>query len=368
MKRVSGHAIDEKYLDGSEPIALNIGIYIDGYGAKKSADELYEKGDKELSNHLLRQANGDFRLHEKLYDKFHTPFSPEIYAELISYCLALVELHVVAVMEDHHRAAGTQIRPNALLVNQSNPLEIELEGRRHNLLEALFPVTEEQWQAGHYLDVASSGIIFAPYRIDRHREIGRLKRELAKSSQRGDTARMRWIERNLATIPNGVFHRRNRDGSIGGPIDFDFVERFYDAVSKRVGTYSDWGESKVHWGKDLSDFGEKGVDCDLIMQVMDDLHAGTVDAFVFMTNDMDFFPLIERIHTEGKAVFLCGLEGNVSDRLIEAAGNDAFFNLTSQRMLDRLPTLFMAAKGGMTRELALQWTFLSMLHERRAGR
>ena len=50
------------------------------------------------------------------------------------------------------------------------------------------------------------------------------------------------------------------------------------------------GETKVHWGQDLGDFGEKGVDCDLIMQVMDDLHAGTVDVFVFMTNDMDFFP------------------------------------------------------------------------------
>ena len=86
-----------------------------------------------------------------------------------------------------------------------------------------------------------------------------------------------------------------------------------------------------------------------------------------MTNDMDFFPLIERIRAAGKAVFLCGLKGNVSYRLIEAAGHDAFFDLKNQQILDSLPSVFMAAKRPMTRELALQWALLAMLRERRAG-
>jgi uncharacterized LabA/DUF88 family protein len=368
LERISAHAIDPKHLDGCKPIPLNIGVYIDGYGAKKSADMLYDMGDSKLYDHLRNQAKGESSLHKQLYDKIHIPLGPEIYAEIISFCLALVELHVVAVMEDRYRAAGTPVRPNALLVNQSNPAEIELNDGKHNVLDALFPVTEEQWQADHYLDVACNGTIYSTKKIDRQREISRLNRELAEARHRDDTTRIAWIERNLATIPNGVFHRRNRDGSIGGPVDFDFVESFYDAVSDRVGYYSRLGESKVHWGYDLGDFGEKGVDCDLIMQVMDDLHAGTVDAFVFMTNDMDFFPLIERIRAEGKAVFLCGLQGNVSNRLIRAAGRDAFFDLTSQQVVDSLPTVFMAASGGVTRELALQWTFLAMLRERRAGR
>lgn len=367
MERISGHAVDQQHLDGCKPISLNIGIYIDGYGAKRSADVLYDMGDKELYENLRGDANGDISLHKRLYDKFHIPLSPAIYAEIIGFCLALVELHVVAVMEDRYRAAGTPIRPNALLVNQANPLAIELKGRQHNLLEALFPATDEQWLAGHYLDVACEGTIYSPGKIDREREIVRLGRELAVASRQGDTARMAWIERNLATIPDGVFYRRNRDGSIGGPVDFDFTESFYDAVSDRVGYYSRLGEHKVHWRQDLGDFGEKGVDCDLIMQVMDDLHADTVDAFVIMTNDMDFFPLIERIRAEGKAVFLCGLEGHVSYRLIKAAGRDAFFDLASRQMLDSLPSVFKAANNPAIRKMALQWAFLAMLRQRRTG-
>ncbi len=367
MERISGHAIDNQHVDGCRPIALNIGVYIDGYGAMKNAERLYDRGDKELYEHLRRETKGDVAGHKRLYDTFHSSPSPAIYAEILSFCLALVELHVVAVMEDRYRAAGTAIRPNALLVNQSNPLEIELDEGRHNLLEALFPVSEEEWQAGHYLDVACAGTIYSTGKIDRERQVKILRRELEAARRAGDSSREAWIKRNLATLPKGIFHYRNADGSIGGPVDFDFTENFYDAVSDRVGYYSRLGESKVHWRQDLGDFGEKGVDCDLIMQVMDDLHSDKVDAFVFMTNDMDFFPLIERIRAEGKAVFLCGLEGRVSYRLIHSAGRDAFFDLASPEMLSSLPTVFMAAKNPALREVALQWAFLAMLRARRAG-
>jgi uncharacterized LabA/DUF88 family protein len=368
MERISGHAIDSQHLSGCKPLRLNIGVYIDGYGAKLSAGELYEVGDNKLYDHLRLQSKGDPTLHKTLYDEYCTPYGPEIYAEMLSFCIALVELDVVARVEERYRAAGTQLRPNALLVNQSNPLEIELEARKHNLLEALFPVSEEQLQADHYLSVACKGAIYAPKKIDRQRQIRELKAELSKTKRNGDTERGKWIERNLETVPKGVLHYYNRrERTIGKEVDFDFTERFFDAVAKRVGDYADWGETKVHWGADLRDFGEKGVDCNLIMDVMDDLHAGTVDVFVFMTKDMDFFPLVERLRHEGKTVFLCGLKGEVSHRLIEAAGHDKFLDLASPKMLESLPSVFMAAKGGMARKTLLQWTFLAMLHERRAG-
>lgn len=328
---------------------------------------LYDLGDKELYEHLRSDAKGDVALQKRLYDTFHSPPNPQIYAEIVSFCLALVELHVVAAMEDRYRAEGTPIRPNALLVNQSNPLKIEFEEGQHNLLEAMFPASDEEWGAGHYLDVSCVGTIYSTEKIDRAREGDILRRELLAARRIGDTSRVAWIERNVATLPNGVFHYRNKDGSIGGPVDFDFTECFYDAVSARVGYYSRLGESKVHWRQDLSDFGEKGVDCDLIMQVLDDLRADKVDAFVFMTNDMDFFPLIERIRAEGKAVFVCGLEGRVSYRLIQSAGRDAFFDLASPQLLASLPSVFMAAKNPGMREIALQWAYLAMMRERRAG-
>ncbi|WP_203072557.1 NYN domain-containing protein [Falsiroseomonas ponticola] len=376
MQRISGHAIDGKHLTGCKPIRLNIGIYIDGYGAKLSAAELYEIGHNKLYDHLLLQSNGDLTLQQALYDKFNTPDGPEIYAEMLSFCLALVELNVVARMEARYRAAGTQLRPNALLVNQSNPLDVEIGARKHNLLEALFPISEEQSHADHYLSVSCKGAIYAPKKIDRQRQIRELKAELSKANRNGDTERKNWINRNLETVPKGVLHYYNsKERTIGKRVDFDFTERFFDAVAERVGDYADWGETKVHWGTDLRDFGEKGVDCNLIMDVMDDLHAGTVDVFVIMTKDMDFFPLIERLRHEGKAVFLCGLKGNASHhlkekasrRLIEAAGRDQFLDLASSKLLESLPSVFMTAKGSMTRKTLLQWTFLAMLHERRAG-
>jgi hypothetical protein len=244
MERISGHAIDQKHLDGCKPIPLSIGVYIDGYGAKKSADALYERSGIKLREHLRSQPKDEFSPSDRHYANLHTPYGPDICAEIVSFCLALVELHVVAVMEDRYRAAGTRLRPNALIVNQSNPMEIELEGRKHNVIEALFPITEEQLQAKHYLDIACHGTIFAPCKIDRQREISQLTRQLTDAQHRGETARVRWIKRNLETIPKGKFHRRRDDGSIGSSIDFDFVERFYDAVSKRVGSILTLGRTQ----------------------------------------------------------------------------------------------------------------------------
>lgn len=368
MERISGHAIDGKHLDGCKPIRLNIGVYIDGYGAKLSVGELYEIGDASLYDHLGRQSRGDPKLQNDLYDKYHTPYSPEIYAEILSFCLALVELDVVARIEERYRAAGTKLRPNALLVNQSNPLAIEIDGRKHNVLEALFPVAREQIKADQYLDVTCKGTIYSPKNINRQRQIRDLSAELSKAKRIGDVERVKWIERNLETIRKGtLYYYDRRKKSIGKAINFDFTERFYDAVAKRVGESRCWGEMKVHWGADLNDFKEKGVDCNLIMDVMDDLHADAVDAFVFMTNDMDFFPLIERLCHEGKPVFLCGLKCKVSQRLIEAAGHNQFIDLANQPLRDRLPSVFMAAKEGTPRESLLQLTFLSILHERYAG-
>jgi len=97
---------------------------------------------------------------------------------------------------------------------------------------------------------------------------------------------------------------------------------------------------------------------------MDDLHSGQVDAFVFMANDMDFFPLIERIRRQNKAVFLCGLGGRVSGRLKKAVGWDNFIDFTSQTLINALPQVFMTPAPTLSREMALQWTYAAILNER----
>lgn len=360
MKRISGHSIDPAHTSKLKPVPLKICYYIDGYGAKLSSEVLYDIGDKRLHEHLRSQDGISAAAAEQLYDKLYTPPTPEIFAEILSYSLALIELYVISTIEDRMRARGTPVYPNALLVNKSNPLNLEINGKTWNILETLYPIREDEFLAENYLDISSDGTIYSTGKVDRDKQVAILKRELENCRRFGDTSRIAWLEKNVASVRDGKFHYRNRDGSIGRPVDFEFSEAFYDAVSDRIGYYSRLGESKIHWRQDLSDFGEKGVDCDLIMQVMDDLYQDNVDVFVFMTNDMDFFPLIERLVAKGKSVFICGIEGRVSYRLINAVGEKSFFNLKEEPILQNLPNVFMALDKPELREVALQWAWLAL--------
>lgn len=296
----------------------------------------------------------------KLYDHFYAPPASTVFAELLSFALALIELNVVSQVEGKLRSRGIDLYPNALLVNQSNPLNLKIGDVEGNLLSALYPLEEQDFLAEHYLNPTCEGIIYSTGKIDRDLEAHRLAKML-KRCPASDEQRRAWIQKNLNSIRDGTFYYRNRDGSIGSPINFDFTEKFYDAVADEIKYYSRLGRTKVHWNTGLSDFGEKGVDCDLIMQVMDDLHSQEVDAFVFMTNDMDFFPLLQRVKDEGKDVFLCGLRECVSWKLIDTVGEASFFDLGDANLLDQLPTVFMALERPELRKMALQWAWLGYL-------
>ena len=108
---------------------------------------------------------------------------------------------------------------------------------------------------------------------------------------------------------------------------------------------------------------EKGVDCDLIMQVMDDLHRDVVDVFVLMTNDSDFFPLIDRLREDGKDVFFCGLTEKASPRLKDVLPRSSIFDLGVDAILQNLPSVFMDLKKPEFRTLALQWAWLALRRE-----
>lgn len=365
MSRISGHTIDQSQTTEREGISTRINFYVDGYGAKLSSERLYDIGDRLLDQHLRDQDNLTAAKAKQLYDMYYAPPSPEIYAEILGFLLSAVELSVTSAIEERLRKQGEPVFPNALLVNKSNPLQVEVGGKTGNLLEALYPLGDDEAAAGRYLDVTCEGIIYSTREIDRELQLGRLEAELRRCPP-SDKSRAAWLRKNIETIGDGVVHYRNADGSVGRPINFEFSEAFFDEVSARIGYYSRLGQSKVHWRQGLSDFGEKGVDCDLIMQVMDDLHSGAVDVFVFMTNDMDFFPLVERLQAEGKHVFLCGLGGNVSYRLIEAVGPDAFFDLLDPSFVDNLPAVFMGMVDADIKPTALQWAWLAM--RRKQGR
>lgn len=360
MERISGHAIDGRHVGERKPIRIRIRFYIDGYGAKKTSESLYDIGIQYLNKHLESQFETDEGVTTAMQEHFKDPQTPDIFGEILCYCLGLIELHVISKIEDRLNASGRPVFPNALLVNRSNPLNTDFPGKELNLLEELYPLDGDQVNSNEYLDAISDGIIYRPKAIDRDKQIAALNRELFDCESRGDAARILWLKSNIRSIREGSFFYRNRSGNIGQRIDFDFTERFFDEVSRRIGYYSQLGEHKIHWRQDLRDFGEKGVDCDLIMQVMDDLHGNQVDAFVLMTNDMDFFPLVERLQKDGKAVFLCGLRQNVSYRLTRALPEDSFFDLGKDAILQNLPTVFMALKKPEFRRFALQWAWLAL--------
>ncbi|HUD29003.1 MAG TPA: NYN domain-containing protein [Novosphingobium sp.] len=364
MERISGHAIDRAHVGEREAIPLRISFYVDGYGAKLSAEALYDIGDRRLEEHLGAQDNLTAAQAKALYDTYYAPPSPRIFAEILSYLLSIAELGIISAVEDRLAAAGTPVFPNALLVNRSNPLVTDEKHGAFNILDALYPAEEHELASGRFLDVSCEGTIYSTRKIDRQAELHKLGQEL-KRCPPDDVRRMAWIRKNLDSLQDGVFYYRNHDGTVGRPINFDFSESFFDEVSDHIGYYSRLGQSKVHWRQGLTDFGEKGVDCDLIMQVMDDLRDGAVDVFVFMTNDMDFFPLIERLLSEGKHVFLCGLEGRVSYKLIDTVGRHAFFNLLDEAVLENLPSIFMALDKPELRAMALQWAWLAMRRERK---
>jgi uncharacterized LabA/DUF88 family protein len=365
VERISGHAIDSQHVGERKPIPLRVRFYIDGYGAKITSESLYDIGIERLNEHLDSQFDTDDKaVAIATKNDFYAPKTPEILAEILGYCLGLIELNVISVIEDRLRAIGRPVFPNALLVNRSSPLNISHSDKHINIFEALYPVNEIEFDSNEYLDARCDGIIYRPKKIDREKEIAELRREIKYCELRGDESRISWLRSNIKAIEDGAMLYRSRyTGGPGKRIEFALTERFFDEVSDRIGYYSRLGEYKIHWSKDLNDFGEKGVDCDLIMQVMDDLHNNEVDVFVIMTNDMDFLPLVERIQEDGKSAFLCGMRKNVSSRLVNALSRDSFFDLSEDAILKNLPAIFMTLQKPETRRAALQWAWLALRRE-----
>jgi len=365
VERISGHAIDRQHVGERKPIPLRVRFYIDGYGAKISSESLYDIGLERLNQHLDSQFDADDKAAATAAQRaFYAPKTPEILAEILGYCLGLIELNVISVIEDRLRKSGRPVYPNSLLVNQSSPMNIAVSDKNINILETLYHVEDDQLNSNEYIDARCEGIIYRPKKVDRDREIDELRREIKRFESSGDSSRILWLKSNIKAIDDGAMLYRNRyTGGPGKRIEFAFTEKFFEEVSDRIGYYSQLGEHKIHWGQYLNDFGEKGVDCDLIMQIMDDLHHNEVDVFVIMTNDMDFLPLIERIKRDGKSVFLCGIRKNVSRRLVNSLPLDSFFDLSKDAILKNLPAVFMTLQKPETRRAALQWAWLALQRE-----
>src|ERR1700722_5195967 len=194
VERISGHAIDRQHIGERKPFPIRIRFYIDGYGAYRTSESLYDIGIQKLNEHLKSQFKTNDNVAAAMKGHFVTPKSPEVLAEILGYCLGLIELHVVSEIEDRLRTSGRPMFPNALLVNKSSPLNIDLNSKVRNVLDVLYPIDGDQFISAEYLDARSDSIIFCPTKIDREKQIDRLNREIGDCDPRGDAARILWLK------------------------------------------------------------------------------------------------------------------------------------------------------------------------------
>lgn len=359
MPRISGQNIDIVVTEDRVPIPHRIKFYVDGYASNLASRYLYEIADAALYEHFKNTVSD--HAFDATYDKYYSSCSYDVRAELLAFAFSILEMHVVRSFEKSRLSVGSPLYPNALLVNETKPFDVEIDKGKANILDALYPLLECEFESKYYIDISSTGKIYAPKKIDIDFEKYKIRKEIKKSYN--DSNRVKWLEANFKALDDGKFIYQNRDGSFGTEVDFRDSEYYYTHLASKVGSYSAVGETKMHWSCNLRDLGEKGVDCDLIINAMDDLYNNSTESFVFMTNDMDFFPLIERIKSDGKNVFLCGIKGKVSNRLIKCVGEDNFFNLDTDYMKEGYASVLMSLKESKFKEILLQWAWLKYIRQ-----
>ena len=108
----------------------------------------------------------------------------------------------------------------------------------------------------------------------------------------------------------------------------DLISGIGSIIEKRA--YGDWsvqqrgeqdqllqlGFSLIHQRHATS--GKNSSDIKLSIDAMDLLHQSpaVIDAFVIVSSDSDFFPLVNRLRSSGKMVIVSGMKANTSDVLI----------------------------------------------------
>lgn len=357
--RISSHDVNHDHVGSLQPIAARIRIYVDSFRSQIIARQLYDVGQAALGDHLTNLSSSG-EISQKIAEDVRYQSIPEntsrTLAIIFGYAMARLELRVVSSLEDKARANGISVVPNSHLVNASNPMKVEVGDAQGNILQLLsgMKMSEKQRAASCYLDVSCDGIVFAPEKVDRRAETEKLQRRLRRCSREEAD----FIRTNLEAIPLGRFQPLGRQDWQ----DFEFSEKFVDELADQIGSFSRHGRYNVCWGY-KGGLKEKGVDCDLIMKVMEDLLDESIDAFVFITHDGDFAPLLRRIQEADRPVFVGGLisgnAGRVSGRLMEVVEPGSFIDLGGNDFAAFVASMFMLGAQPDAMKFLMQWDQLS---------
>lgn len=289
--------------DGLRPLPFRIRFYLDSYGVQLAAREIADSSQKSFGEVLARIDSPD-----SLQSTVDFGLTPDRLADLAHGLIQSAEELIVTSVEEAFCREGYALARRR-----------HLEARENPFYRDIFPGLTRNTEPGNcFVDVRSDGVVFAPEPVDVELEARRLQ----NASQRTD-ARLHpeWVMKNLKQLGEGKAYRIN-----GSEVDFGFSQLFVGELAEKLGRASMNGRYKIHWGERFS-FGEKGVDCDLIIHAMDDLWADEVDAFVFFTMDTDFVPLLRRIAKNNKRVAVCGMKP-VNELINAVGGRSNFMDLS----------------------------------------
>jgi uncharacterized LabA/DUF88 family protein len=137
-------------------------------------------------------------------------------------------------------------------------------------------------------------------------------------------ASLRNIENNLELLEQGKLSNAT------SVYDLDLYEGFIEKLSRNSAVSGEFGFTNVNFDfRGGVSLGEKGVDTLLVLDVVECLKEEDLSIFCLITNDNDFYPLVEYIKRQGKKVFVfCG-KGRIAKRLSEAAGKENIIPLES---------------------------------------
>lgn len=368
MSRISNHNIDEKLTANLEPVPTRVRFYVDGYRAKLIGEDLWERGLRAFRD-LLKEHIASGKLDEDAAGQTYARYARDkryaVTARLLSFAIAYAELDVIDQLEAKSHRDGRPVFPNSYLVNISNPWE--LDGLEGNLIAALSgtQISDDQIAAAQYLDVTCDGKVFAPGKVNRGAEISKLKNRLETCPHDEQDL----LRKNIDLIKQGCYQAETSRA----PTNFGETEAFVDLLAQEIGKISQLGVYNIYRGYGgIKGLKEKGVDCDLIMAAMDDLHGDLVDTFVFLTHDGDFAPLLRRIKAEGKEVFLAGLsqseKGRVSGRLQDAIKPNKLIDLSGDEFANLMVQVLMTDADPKAMSMMLQFNQVSKQAARKQHR
>jgi uncharacterized LabA/DUF88 family protein len=276
---------------------------------------LLAKAVAELHREHWRKVRAAFSKNDPRFEIFDFEPTPERLAEILAGLLEWSVGPIVKSVERKFERYGQSVitKPEADML--SNPYYRDIFGQWKD-----FDASEKV-----FISVEHDGVVFAPTydRPQMLRDLQLWENEL--------TTGVKHEKDLLARI--AVERRQIESGK------FTDTEAFYNALGRKTGNLSQYGQRRLQKENNKSIFVEKSVDEDLNSSIWFDAvrkdEQSKIDLFVIVTNDGDHAPHAARLRAAGKRVSIFSYVEKPARALLDAVGkNNVLDLLTCSRGFD----------------------------------